>query len=85
MDGERGGGTKALLIRKVGHVFIFNFKYLDGNSCVKQVFGSFALSTEEPYTIMLCPCVFVVLRCRRWHLHLCTPLLARELTCILHI
>ena len=43
-----------------------------------QLFGSFGLSTKEPYTVMLCPsCVIILHRCQHqcWHQHwhLCTP------------
>ena len=45
------------------------------------VFGSFGLSTKEPYTIMLCPsCVIILHHCWHWcwH-HLYTPTLATGL------
>ena len=37
-----------------------------------RIFGSFGLSTKEPYTVMLCPSCVVVL-CWHRHWHLCTP------------
>ena len=38
------------------------------------LFGSFSLSTKEPYTIMNCPSCIVLRRwCQHWHQHLCTP------------
>ena len=37
------------------------------------LFGSFGLSTKEPYTIMLCPSCVVVGIVLRWHRCLCTP------------
>ena len=60
-------------------ILFFKWLYMVIHRATQSVFGSFGLSTKEPYTIMLCsPCI-IVPHHQWWQHCLCTPLLATGL------